>query len=243
MNLQDTTLVATTPEQMLEEQKKLVIWAEVQLRTCITELREAVLAHRKAKQNKWDTSALKRLVKSIRERCWYYLKLQGAFRLGYQLVPSTLVQDCDIIAVRRGTRRPRRRSQIIRWKGHSFDGANPGRLAPGKGEYLSPLPVVSHEKIKDGDKEKFIRRYGEYSPAVEIPSSLVKTELMDVTKAALSRKLFDAVGISPSQRKKGDPVLFGVVCKPNRQTGNWWNPSNFVTFALGWYVNTRDLRV
>jgi len=198
-----------------------------------------------ARKNKWKSSPFKRQLVLARKRVLYYRRIKAALEAGYCPIPN--LPGVDVFAIRTNRGSPHHKTQIVRWTGHADVSQNAAQLPPGEGDYVSPDPFSSEEKIvkekEDGKKETTFRVKATAWDGVEFPLQMAKPVMMEATSRAMAIKVFDEIGLLPAGntnrgRPRGDPLILGHIIDP-RPTG--WSGTKKITFIIGWRLDTAAL--
>lgn len=192
-----------------------------------------------AKKNKWRTDTLKRHVGYAQERVVFYQKIVLALEAGYQIIPD---MDLEVFAVRTTRTRPLpgEKTSTYKW-GHNLDDHKTNTPPPGAGEYVSAGRGMMNEdqtEKDDGKGGKTIVYHKSWSDFAEpeFPFQLVKTEVLDMTAAAMQKKIFDELGVLPRTRG-ADPIVAGRV----NLKGNNPRQTKRVSFMVAWFLDLADL--
>jgi hypothetical protein len=192
-----------------------------------------------AKKNKWRTETLKRHVGYSKERVAFYQKIILALEAGYQIIPD---MDLEVFAVRTTRKKPLpgEKSSTYKW-GANLDSIKTNVPPPGDGEYVAAnRGVIDTDQTEkdDGKGGKTITYHKSWSEFAEpeFPFQLVKTEVLDMTAAAMQKKIFDELGVLPRTRG-ADPIVAGrIVLK-----GSSPRTSKRVNFMVAWFLDLGDL--
>lgn len=235
LNPIDTVFVAKNPMEMAQAQEGLLLWARdklAQLRSEYTEMEEA---HSHARKMKWKASPLRRQMTRIQKRITYYEKVETALAEGYYLIPNFPV---DIVAIRTRREYPKH-----------YEGTDRGLLAfeqesdaspQGEGEYVSPTPRLDSEHREHTDhngKKKMVKWFwpDRFEP-FDFPFTVTKPQIIDSTKRAMVKKVFDEIGVLPQrQRRRGDPMIIGQVVLREGYS------EKKLSFLIAWFVDTNTL--
>lgn len=233
-------VMAMDPNQMQVAQSDLLGWFEgkaAAVRQEFDELEENLAI---AKKNKWNTKTHQRQLTLAQGRVTFYEKIAAALRAGYHIIPNF---PMDMIAIRTDRKRPLKKKNMYRFA--SFE-QNPGKLPIGEGEYVSPFPFVESCQIEVEEtnyrtKEMELVKKREYSAsdfdAVEFPLVMAKPQIMEATGQAISKMIFDSIGLMPQTQANRDPIIAGEIRDPR---GTSQNPLR-VTFLIAWYLDTEAI--
>jgi hypothetical protein len=161
--------------------------------------------------------------------------MKAALEAGYVIVPNFPI---DIFAIRTKRETPIGQEKDYSWAIHDQKSERP---ALGEGEYFDSKPSVVHEEYtvnKDGKELTKHRYYPEAFLPVDFPVKLVHPQVLDATGRAMALKAFDELGILPSRRAKGDPMIIGQII--HKKTGG---KETRVSFLVAWWLTEDDLRV
>lgn len=234
----DLRLVARSADEMKTAQSQLSEWFRQKQQIAERDLALFDDQLRVAKENGWRDDKLKRLRGIQRKRVSFYEKCAVAAEHGYCLIPNL---NCDLFAARTTRLKPLRdEAERSPWRNRSQRGDAPPL---GKGEYVDTNPFVGSFKIREwSEKEqKEITKTIEFNDRfdeVEFPLSIAHPEVMTKTGEAMAIKAFDAIGVLPERRQKGDPLALGVIFKPGASK---WDTNGRVTFLIAWYVDTSTI--
>ena len=226
-----TTLTATSKPTLQTAHQEAATWIDRRLEVVRAEMKDVGAALNNAVERKWATAALERAHGKLVAHEAFLMKVQGAIRAGYSIVPNFNVR---LLAVRTDRRVPQQELNGIPRVGAR-------RLPAGAGQFVSPEPeFASWEREyqgKDGKQHSVtVYQATEHAP-VDIPFVLAKGPLADALNQALEEKIFDEIGIV-QDTPRGDPVLVGRIMHPRRMS-RWDNAG--VTFFIGWWLDLRTL--
>lgn len=225
-------VVATDRPALVAAHRNVGAWIHARRDALAVELGEAREALAKAKERKWATETLDRLVKNLEKHEVFLDKVAGAIEAGYTIVPNF---DFEQLAVRTARSVP-----------GGSDTSQPrigaARLPAGAGEFVSPEPYFTSWETEEKRGERTVKvtifQATDHAP-VDVPFALMKRDLADALHAAMQEKLFDEIGIV-RDTPKGDPVLVGRINHPKKI--NRWDRRG-VTFFIGWWFDVRTLDV
>lgn len=239
----DVHLIARNAEEMKSATSSMAEWFRQKEDIAIKDAAELQAALNVAIDEGWRLDSLKRQVKIAKDRCRFYEKCRLAAEAGYCIVPNI---PATLFAIRTTKWHPRWQA---RWPGELTQRSE----APpaGEGEYFDADPICvtrSGPGSKPGETITFTT--AEEFAEIEFPISVARPSVMTATAEAMAMKVFDELAVcvggsdpltQDSQRsdrkRKGDPLVLGIVRKPGRST---WNDSR-VTFLIAWHVNTADI--
>ena len=234
------SVMAMDPDQMKLAQSDLLGWFEGKAAVVQKEADDLAKNLAVAKKNKWNTKSHQKQLTLAEGRSTYYQKIAAALKAGYHIIPNF---PMDMIAIRTDRKKPLKKKDMYRWA--NFE-QNPGKLPIGEGEYVSPFPFLESKLIEVEEtnyrtKETEIVKKKQYSAsdfdAVEFPMAMAKPKIMEATGEAMSKMIFDSIGIMPQTQANRDPIIAGEIRDPRGTTNN---PLR-VTFIIAWYLNTEDI--
>lgn len=222
----NSTLVALTPSDMRVAQHQLGEFIGARKASVGAEFDEMSAALESAVKNGWGTKALRNAVNKLARRQTFYDKLGAAVEAGYVIMPSL---PMDVIAIRTRAHRPR--SADSTWSAQFEQQAQ--ALPEGAGQYQNPKPTVESTTETD-DKGKRTTTYFPvaFEDDLEMPVELCKPALLDASKAAMARKLFDEIGVVRDDHRwgrRGDPMIVGTILDPTRRGRRF---AFFIAWAL-----------
>jgi hypothetical protein len=237
-------LVARTPQEMAMAQSELSSWLTSKVASVDQEAKELKAATEQAIQNNWKHEALAGQLAKARKQHLYYSKLLQAVNAGYCLIPNFPI---DVFAVR--VKRDKPLEVIASTKFSHYDPARdladekPQVLPPGEGRYVNPVQTVkrwSGRPAKDEKGNEVIERFAKTSGFAEIEFPIIAAQavVMDATANAMALNLFDAIGICPQSRPKGDPLIIGQIWQART---NGWGAPKMASFILAWHLDVRTL--
>jgi hypothetical protein len=226
-------VIATTPTGMAAAQGQLIQWVDEKLAAIAGEFQTNELILGQLRLARMATIHAERAMDSLRRRERFYTKVRAALEAGYYIIPPF---DCQVFAVR--TDRANPPEDTSRCKNPRNDARVPA-LAPGKGEYVHPVPsrewkFESDRKSSDGTKMVTETYYGNTAwKEVEFPMMAMKPELIEATHEAMGLKIFDTLGIMPRYRA-ADPIIVGTIkhYKSNQAP---------LTFFVAWWMDRDQL--
>lgn len=220
----DLVVVARNSSEMALAQQKLITWAEARVEAEKALLVEAEVKLAKAREMKQRTTTYANRVMVARGSVSYYEKIKFALQAGYCIVPNFPI---ELIAIRTKKAEPT-------LNGHTNE-QKAMMLPPGEGRYVDPIPKMSTRTETEGDKIKRVQ-HADYFREVTFPASLARIEILEDLDRAQKLKLFDAIGILPSTRRKPDPMLIGQIY---HKRGPYSVKS--VSFLIAWWIDTTTL--
>lgn len=223
----ENQLVALDPHGLADAQTWLIDWCDKKLDGLEREMAQAqgiVTALRKASMS--DARG-RRLVTHVNKRVAFYSKVKAALANGYYILPPIPHQT---FAIRSTREVPLENRQV----GHTYkaDEPTPPVLPVGEGENHNATverQLVDTYEGKD-NQGKAVTKYVYGNVAwkeVEFPFFPVKPEIIEATGKALSKKIFDWLGVAPNYRT-ADPMVIGCIkhYKHNQQPLHffvaWW---------------------
>lgn len=236
----ELTISPQNPSDMVQHQHSLISWAENRILRLIKDYEELNAAYEHAKKSKWKTDTLKRHRDLCMDRIEYYKKMLEAFKEGYVLVPNF---PLSLFAVRTEKEYPKQITSFYRSE-QKLNNEDAQALKIGEGDYVNPVKNVFQQKVPDPDypgntKTKYSSGgYGSEFKDIEFPMNMAKPHIMEATSHAMALKIFDRIGVLPDPHPKKDPLICGQMIDP-RPTG--YQPKRFVTFIIGWHLDTRVL--
>lgn len=230
----ENQLVALDPHQMAQAQHWLIEWCDRKLSDLEGERDRAHNIVSALREGKMSDAAGRRLVTSINKRVAFYSKVKAALEAGYYILPPIPHQT---FAIRSARILPPERRAVgsSPWKA---DEPSAQILPVGEGEYHNATverQVV--DTVDQRDKEgKIVTKnvWGNVDwKSVEFPFFPVKPEIIEATGRALSRKIFDWLGVAPQYRTT-DPMVVGCIkhYKPSGGT---------LHFFVAWWLDTDTL--
>jgi len=230
-DVDDPTLVALTPADMVPAQHELLTWCDRKVAAVKAELADLEANLELATAHGWKHASVAASLNRTAKRVTYYEKLKAAVEAGYVIVPNFPI---DVFAVRVQRRKQPEKIHDSKW-GNSFD-AHAELLPAGEGRYVDDAVTYrdeSYTETVDG-KERHIRRYvtDDYD-AVDFPVRLVKPAILEATHRAMALKVFDQMGTVTNQSGR-DPIVVGRLLDPR---GN----RRCVTFFVAWWLDTASL--
>lgn len=223
----DLVVVARNSSEMALAQQKLISWADTRIEAEKALLLEAETKLAKAKEMGQRTNTYGNRVMLARGSVQYYEKIRFALRAGYCIVPNFPV---ELLAIRTTKTEPGKSNSHMGFE------QKPMQLPVGEGRYVDPIPKISTQLVtKEGEKPKKVR-YPDHFREVTFPASLARIEILEDLDRAQRLKVFDAIGILPSTRRKPDPMLIGQISHKR-------GPYNIktVSFMIAWWIDTSTL--
>ena len=229
----DAQLVALDPHQMSQAQGGLIEWCGKKLDACKSELIQAHGIVDALRKGSMSDARGRRLVTSIHKRIAFYEKIKAALEAGYYILPPIPHQTFAIRSARELP--PPNRKTGNTWKA---DEPTPPVLPVGEGENRNATVerecVDSYEvKEKDGKEvTKYIYENTAWKD-IEFPFFPVKPEIIEATSKALSKKIFDWLGVAPQYRAT-DPMVIGCI----KHYKQYAQPLHFF---VAWWLDTDTL--
>lgn len=228
--MNDIQLTATLPSEMVQSQQVLVDWMTKKIELVSIEAQELQEAYEHAKKQSWKYKVLQRHANLAAKRVQYYVKIKAALEAGFYIVPNFPV---ELFAVRTERDRPLKMLDTSNW-GRKQQG--PSEAVIGEGEYKNPQPVIMERTWTGGDGKEHIEYWADEWQGIEFPITMAKPRIMEVTAEAMSKKIFDQIGIMPGVKKDEDPVIIGQIVHKISQYSR-----RTVSFMLAWHLNTNVL--
>lgn len=233
--------VATNREEMAKAQSGLTSWVASKVEAVKKELRDVSKAVEHARAHKWAIGALMRQKNLWYGRKVYYEKMLEALQAGYVLVPEFPV-DIFVIRTTRETPLKQENQTSYSWEGTSRpENHPPEKLEVGDGDYKNAIvPRFYHQtKWKDGDgkeRETYHFYNDDTFSDLAFPLIAAKPEVMDATQHAMALKIFDSIGVCPPSKRRGDPLIIGIIEGP--KVGYTQKKCHFL---ISWHIQTEDL--
>jgi hypothetical protein len=227
-------VIVTEPGQMAIAQQDLIAWCDRKIASLEGERAEGQEAYEVARAAKWKSSTLKAVTARLAKRILYYQKIQEALRAGYVVVPNF---PEEIFAVRTN-RKPDGKVRTQQWKVRDMQA---GALPIGEGSYVSSSPMVEHRAVQltRDDKPRTEHQWlAVDTDEVEFPVALAHPAVLSATAKAMSRKLFDEMGIV--RQASGDPIVVGRIVDPTRG-GSMRSNQRRMSFFVAWWLREADL--
>lgn len=228
-------LVALSPQEVPAAQQQLKAWCEQKIASLVEQAKELCESIAIAEKQRWQRSTLKKHLKLNEDEQTYYRKILAAVEEGYLIVPNF---DVEIMAVRvsEGAVPPESRA---RWRPTGLQRADPELLPVGEGEYVNPAPVAVRRSVPEPNEQNPKNRESYYFNTdefrdMQFPVVGVKPIILDATALALSRKVFDSIGVVTG--RKQDPVVIGTIYNPRDRYRN-----KRVSFFIAWWFSTDSL--
>lgn len=220
----DLVVVARNSSEMAQAQQHLVGWVTWKIECEKALLSEADAKLTKAKDMKQRTTTYANRVMVARGSVSFYEKIKFALEAGYCIVPNFPI---ELLAIRTTKKQPTLRSHTNEQKAMT--------LPAGEGRYVDPIPKMSIRTETDGEESKRVR-YADHFREVTFPASLARIEILEDLDRAQQLKIFDAIGILPSTRRKPDPMLVGQI---SHRRGPY--SVKTVSFLIAWWIDTTTL--
>ncbi len=229
-------MVALTPGDVGKAQADLAAWCDKKIASLRAESDELDEALKIALKNRWRRSTYEKCLNLTAKWIMYYEKIKAASLEGHLIVPNF---DVEVMAVRVSRVKPR-----FLIEGHQGDRVNlvrPELLPVGEGRYVDDVNVVEHRTHTVPDGKGGTREIHRYSPVefddeVDFPVIGVKPIILEATALAMSKKIFDRIGVVTG--KKTDPVVVGQIIDPRGSITRWHQPTKFVSFFIAWWLDT-----
>lgn len=236
---------AQTPEEMREANQSLIIWCDHKIKSLRVDYIELEASWKAAEKRKWKFTVLKRHAELCKKRIIYYGKMRQALKEGFYIVPNFPV---TCFAIRSDKDKPLAMFDTYKqsYRPSVTKEQQTGSVEPGKGRYVSPLPMVTVEnfgkvKLSNGiETTEWSAQATEWND-VEFPICMSKPKIMEAVGRAMEIKLFDDFGVlsnaSIHRRGCGDPIIIGRLRDPRSNTYN----QRYVSFIIAWALETQTL--
>jgi hypothetical protein len=230
--VENLPLVALTPWEMPEQQRKLAAWCTRKIDSVQRELATFVALEDEAIAGGFKHASYTAAVNRTKKRIVYYEKIQAAVEAGYLIVPN---MPTKTFAVRVNRAKPSRKQGNYQ---SSVNQADPDLLPAGEGRYVDDALYTGSETYQDTDYagkaiEKVRHFSTDFDEDVDFPLQGVMPEVLRATSRAMALKLFDQLGVVLNNGGR-DPIVVGQLLDPK---GN----SRLVTFFVAWWLNTDTL--
>jgi hypothetical protein len=234
-----SVVVANEPAQLPIIQNNILAWGIKKLDAARAEHEDLDKAWKEAKVRKWKYTIIESAAKKALKRVSFYEKVVAALQAGFMLFPP--VEKADVIAIRTKRKEGDHRTgtQSANWSEPRLHEKETEAPALGDGRWVSPWQGwiwVNAFKDENG-KELTKWRLDPDLDEVEFPVSMAKPEIIQATGSAMEQKFFDEIRLFPFTKKRGDPVLLGVIVDKSR--GAKWQDRRLY-FMISWRVNEGD---
>jgi hypothetical protein len=235
-------LVARNPAEMSASLIHLTDWFTQKVAQCRQEYAELSTARDVAKRSKWNYKALANQAVRAGQRVMFYEKCLAATVAGYTIIPNIPV---DVFAIRVNRDTPAQRTVENEtasphyWDGPTLRDENCQLLPVGDGSYKSPSQIVEtdrYEKAVDGKTITVRSIWPTDYMGIEFPIIASIPEVMTTTQLAMTKGIFDEIGVSPRNVRKGDPLIVGRILMPKVGYSQ-----KTVSFLIAWYLDMRTL--
>jgi hypothetical protein len=231
----DLFVFARNPQEMGQEQARMVAWATKRLELKKEEVDEAKANLAIAKKRKWKTSTFQAIVSKAEKKYEFYEKMKKALEEGYYIIPD---MDVQLFAVRTTRKNPKRNDHYGNW-GTPKDQES-SRPPAGEGRYVdvqaftdSKDQLVKHDVGKNPEYRRQTWAT-EFDEEVDFPFKMAKPSVLNAAAAAMGLKVFDEIGILPRTRG-ADPMIVGrVTYKEGYNTKR-------INFLIAWFIDTKEL--
>lgn len=228
----DFIVYANNPADMMRAQQSMIAWCDDKITVEAQEQQQAQHNLDAAITANFSADGWKRQVKLLGEKIDFYEKTKAALLAGYYIVPPFPI---DMFAIRTKASWPKGNWTTRNWR--TAHEQKEQLLPAGEGDYVSPDPklgttYLEHDDGKGGTKNVQHWRSEEWK-SVEFPFALAKAEILSATRAAMALKVFDRIGVLPTQRAP-DPIVCGQILMPHRHRAP-------LTFFISWWLDTRTL--
>jgi hypothetical protein len=223
----DTQLVATDPHQMAQAQYSMMEFCDAKIASLQTELVQAhgiIEALRTANMSD---------ARGLRKREAFYVKVKAALAEGYYILPPIPHQT---FAIRTAREQPPTNPK--RGDGWRKDEVAAQSLPAGEGEYRNAEAVRdvvdTYDQKNNAGAVTTYNIWGNVAwKDVEFPFFPVKPQIIEATSRALSRKVFDWLGVAPQYRSV-DPMVIGCI--------KHWKPyAEPLHFFVAWWLDVDTL--
>jgi len=228
----DFVIFANNPADMIAAQRSMVDWCDERITVEAFEQEEAQRNLDTARQSGFTVEGWQRQVRIIGQKLDFYEKVKAALQAGYYIVPPFPI---DMFAIRTKAHVPRGGWTTKNWRDYQEQSAQ--LLAAGEGRYVSPDPHIETTVFKESDGKggtKDVRHWRpDYFEDADFPFKLARGEILSATRAAMALKIFDRLGVLPTQRAP-DPIVCGQIILPHKKR-------EALTFFVTWWLDTRTL--
>jgi hypothetical protein len=234
-------LVARSPQEMAAAQEDLGAWLTAKVAAIDQEVSELKAATEAAIHNGWQYQTLAGQLSKARQQHVYYAKMLQAVKAGYCIIPNFPI---DVFAIRVTREKPSARAASTNWAnsdpGRMIADETPDIRPAGEGRYESPSQTVkrwSAPPTKDAQGKEIVTRWAKPVNFGDISFPLIAAQsvVMNSTQQAMALQLFDAIGICPESRPKGDPMIIGQI-RLSKARG-----AKMASFIIAWHLDVRTL--
>lgn len=231
--MEDTQLVATDPHQMAQAQTSMVEFCDHKLASLQGELVSAHGIIEALRTANMSDARGRRLVTAIKKREAFYTKVKAALAEGYYILPPIPHQT---FAIRTAREQPPENAK--RGDGWRNDEVTAQVLPIGEGEYRNAeaereVLYTEDQKNNNGTVTKY-NVWGNVAwKDVDFPFFPVKPQIIEATSKALSKKIFDWLGVAPQYRSV-DPMVIGCI-------KHWKQHAEPLHFFVAWWLDTETL--
>jgi hypothetical protein len=234
--LPNIEIVALSPGEMGQAQASLIDWCHAKIAEVGGEIADAKERVRVTTGSALESDTFTRQVTKLSKTLTFYTKILSALKAGYLIVPNFPI---NAFAIRTSRINPSEHANRYRF---SVADQTPMMLPEGEGRYVAPQTRVAGRSTTALDpKTKEEIEVPEYyaSGFLEIgfPAVLAHPKVLDATKHALARKLFDEIGLVGTPAPKADPIVAGRIYLRRTPASS----QHVVTFFIAWWLNTRAL--
>lgn len=233
-------LVALSPHDLPAQQTQLLTWVRAKIAELARDRSDLTDNIRVAKNNAWAFQSLDRAAKKLDGRITYYQKILAAVEAGYLIVPNF---EVEVMAVR--VHRAHR-STSHAYRTVKMEKALPSLAPAGEGIYVDDANEIQDQSYETPDPQHpgQMKMYGlfrsvGYGETIDFPVALVKPIVLEATALAMSRKIFDRIGVVTG--KKEDPVVVGQIIDPRSYAVWAHRPNKMITFFIAWWLDVRTL--
>src|ERR1051326_948244 len=151
--LDDLTLVALTPADMVPAQSSLVAWCDKKIAAVKQELSDIETNLELATEHGWKHRSVAAALERTKKRVLYYEKIKAAVEAGYLIVPNFPI---DVFAVRVARAKQRQATSDYAYR-RDYKTAKAELLPAGEGRYVDDEVFTIHQSYDEtvtGDKEQ-----------------------------------------------------------------------------------------
>jgi hypothetical protein len=229
---ENLALIALTPGDMPEQQRKLSAWCERKIALVERELGTWAALQEEAIQGGFKHASYTAGCNRTAKRIDYYKKIKAAVDAGYLIVPN---MPTVTFAVRVKRAKPPRHETGSEW---SAAHAAAELLPAGEGRYVDEKNYTESETLPDtnykGEPIEKVRFFATaFDEDVDFPLQGVMPEVLRATSRAMALRLFDQLGVVQNSGGR-DPIVVGQLLDPR---GN----RRLTTFFVAWWLNTATL--
>ena len=229
---ENLTLVALTPSDMPEQQRKLSAWCDRKIDQVERELATWIALQDEAVEGGFKHTGYTAGATRTAKRVDYYKKIKAAVDAGYLIVPN---MPTITFAVRVKRAKPIRKESNYQ---RTAAQASAELLPAGEGRYVDEANHTESEtyEAKDyqGQPTKKTRYFATaFDEDVDFPLQGVLPEVLRATSRAMALRLFDQLGVVQNSGGR-DPIVVGQILDPR-------GGQRLTTFFVAWWLNTATL--